>query len=84
MWENNLCTCYIEIKYFPTGLLLYFCYGIWHSHERNQPEVYDQMINYTGDAELTTSMQRLEEDIREQQPKRNTEEAYVQDSYGSM
>ncbi|XP_076086941.1 cationic amino acid transporter 4-like isoform X1 [Mytilus galloprovincialis] len=66
------------------GLLLYFCYGIWHSHERNQPEVYDQMINYTGDAELTTSMQRLEEDIREQQPKRNTEEAYVQDSYGSM
>ena len=42
------------------------------------------MINYTGDAELTESMKKLEEEVREQQPKRNADESYMQDSYGSM
>lgn len=42
------------------------------------------MINYTGDAELTESMKKLEEEVREQQPKRNVDESYMQDSYGSM
>lgn len=84
MMTLNYLTWIRLIIWLAVGLTLYFTYGVWHSHEREPPKVYDQMINYTGDAELSASMSKLEEEVREQQPKRITDETYLQDSYGSM
>ncbi|KAK3105225.1 hypothetical protein FSP39_020189 [Pinctada imbricata] len=53
------------------GLLLYFCYGVWFSKERNQGSQYGQIVGYTGDASISCStISKLDEQICEPQPKR--------------
>lgn len=77
-------TFFLLINYILSGLVVYFSYGMWHSKEREPPKAYDQMISFTGDAEMTSPMPRLEEEIKEQQPRRIPDESHMQESYGSM
>ena len=56
-----------------SGIILYFTYGIHHSHEGRSIS-YGPMVTYAGEADISGStLDRMSEEIIQQQPPRKDE-----------